>query len=91
MSGDIRGKIGKRSGRVPHKYRKKSMFKAALLHDVDDFKLSPETYENKDRVVVLFQLRGLMNTATAKKIAKQREDYMKSYISEFLDEWDGIR
>ena len=64
---------------------------AALLHDVDDFKLSPETYENKDRVVVLFQLRGLMNTATAKKIAKQREGYMKSYISEFLDEWDGIR
>ena len=39
----------------------------------------------------LFQLRDLMNIATAKKIAKQREDYMKSYISEFLDEWDGIR
>ena len=32
-----------------------------------------------------------MNTDTAKKIAKQREDYMKIYISEFLDEWDGIR
>lgn len=39
----------------------------------------------------LFQLKGLMNTDTAKKIAEQREDYMKSYISEFLDEWDGIR
>ena len=39
----------------------------------------------------LFQLRDLMNTDTAKKIAKQREDYMKSYILEFLDEWDGIR
>ena len=32
-----------------------------------------------------------MNTDTAKKIAEQREAYMKLYISEFLDEWDGIR
>ena len=39
----------------------------------------------------LFQLRDMMNTATAKKIAEQRDSYMKSYISEFLDEWDGIR
>lgn len=39
----------------------------------------------------LFQLKALMNTDTAKKIAEQREDYMKIYISEFLAEWDGIR
>lgn len=39
----------------------------------------------------LFQLKDLMNTNTAKKIAEQREDYMRNYISEFLDEWDGIR
>lgn len=39
----------------------------------------------------LFQLKDLMNTDTAKKIAEQREAYMKLYISEFLDEWDGIR
>lgn len=39
----------------------------------------------------LFQLKDLMNTDTAKEIAQQREDYMKGYISEFLDEWDGIR
>lgn len=39
----------------------------------------------------LFQLKELMNTDTAKKIAEQRENYMKTYISEFLDEWDGIR
>lgn len=162
---------------------------AALLHDVDDFKLSPETHANKDRAVAflrehgiseamikticeiigevsfkgtdsaapgtiegrcvqdadrldamgaigiarafayggshnrvihdpdikpavnmnadeyqkhvsttvnhfyekLFQLKDLMNTNTAKKIAEQRDSYMQSYISEFLDEWDGIR
>lgn len=39
----------------------------------------------------LFQLKDLMNTDTAKGIAQQREDYMKGYIAEFLDEWDGIR
>ena len=39
----------------------------------------------------LFQLKDLMNTDTAKRIAKQREAYMRTYISEFLDEWDGIR
>ena len=39
----------------------------------------------------LFRLRDLMNTATARKIAEQRERYMKNFISEFLDEWDGIR
>ncbi len=39
----------------------------------------------------LFQLKDLMNTDTAKRIAKQREDYMRTYIAEFLDEWNGIR
>lgn len=39
----------------------------------------------------LFQLKDLMNTDTAKKIAEQRHCYMKLYISEFLDEWEGIR
>lgn len=39
----------------------------------------------------LFRLTGLMNTCTAKDIAKGREAYMKDYISEFMDEWDGIR
>lgn len=162
---------------------------AALLHDVDDFKLSPETYEKKDKAVdflrkhgvpeemikaickiigeisfrwtdsvtpetaegkcvqdadrldalgavgiartfayggshnriiydpeikptadmnaekyqnhistsinhfyeKLFLIKDLMNTDTAKKLAEQRENYMKAYISEFLDEWDGVR
>lgn len=162
---------------------------AALLHDVDDIKLSPETYENKDRAVgflkrhdapeamiktvcgiigevsfrgtdsavpetiegkcvqdadrldamgaigiarafayggshhrimhdpeikpavnmnadqyqrhssttinhfyeKLFQLKALMNTDTAKRLAGQREDYMRRFLSEFLEEWEGIR
>ena len=39
----------------------------------------------------LFQLKDLMNTGTAKRIAGEREAYMRSYLSEFLDEWDGTR
>ncbi|MDE7294137.1 MAG: HD domain-containing protein [Oscillospiraceae bacterium] len=39
----------------------------------------------------LFLLGDMMNTDTAKKIAEQREDYMRNFISEFLDEWDGVR
>lgn len=37
----------------------------------------------------LFLLKGLMNTTTARRIAEKREKYMKEYILEFLDEWDG--
>ena len=39
----------------------------------------------------LFLLKDMMNTETAKEIAQQRHDYMKSYLAEFLDEWDGLR
>ncbi|MBE5948364.1 MAG: HD domain-containing protein [Lachnospiraceae bacterium] len=39
----------------------------------------------------LFKLKDLMNTDIAKIIAQDRERYMKEYISEFMDEWEGIR
>lgn len=70
-----------------------------VLHDPEiepAIHMKADEYQNHISTTVnhfyekLFQLKGLMNTSTAKKIAKQREDYMKSYISEFLDEWDGI-
>lgn len=37
----------------------------------------------------LFKLTALMNTKTAIQIAKAREAYMKEFVDEFLDEWDG--
>lgn len=39
----------------------------------------------------LFKLKGLMNTATAKEIAKERDEYMHGFIDEFMLEWDGER
>lgn len=37
----------------------------------------------------LFKLTDMMNTDTAKSIAKERDAYMKVFIAEFLDEWEG--
>ena len=37
----------------------------------------------------LFKLRGLLNTDMARKIATEREEYMKVFVAEFMDEWEG--
>ena len=39
----------------------------------------------------LFKLTDMMNTDTAKLIAKERDAYMRDFIAEFLDEWEGKR
>ena len=37
----------------------------------------------------LFKLTALMNTETARSIARERERYMKNFIDEFMAEWEG--
>ena len=37
----------------------------------------------------LFNLKQLINTDYARKIAEERESYMKDFLREFLDEWEG--
>ena len=37
----------------------------------------------------LFNLKDLINTNTGKEIAEHRENYMKEYIEEFMNEWEG--
>ena len=37
----------------------------------------------------LFKLTELMNTETARSIAREREAYMKDFIDEFMAEWEG--
>ena len=71
-----------------------------VLHDPDiapKLNMNGEEYRNHVSTTVnhfyekLFNLRELMNTATAQKIAQNRETYMKEYIQRFMDEWEGIQ
>ncbi|MDE6585738.1 MAG: HD domain-containing protein [Clostridia bacterium] len=71
-----------------------------VIHDPDmkpSMHMNADEYQKHVSTTVnhfyekLFLLKDLINTDTAKKIAERREDYMKAYISEFLDEWEGIR
>ena len=39
----------------------------------------------------LFKIRDLMHTDTAKKIAKERETFMRTFLDEFYAEWNGER
>ena len=57
--------------------------------------MTKEEYHNHVSTTVnhfyekLFKLTALMNTDTAKRIAKDREAYMREYIAQFMDEWEG--
>jgi uncharacterized protein len=39
----------------------------------------------------LLKLKDMMNTATGKKMAEHRHEFLESYLCEFYKEWDGLR
>ena len=57
--------------------------------------MSKEEYVNSKSTTVnhfyekLFKLTDMMNTDTAKAIARERDAYMKGFLAEFMDEWEG--
>ena len=62
--------------------------KAKKINTTENYrKLNSSTFHHFEEKLLL--LKDLMNTKTAKQIAKDRNDYMKKYIKQFLDEWDG--
>ena len=71
-----------------------------VIYDPDEkptLNMSVDEYRNHVSTTVnhfyekLFLLADMMNTATARKIAEERHEYMQSYIARFLDEWEGKR
>ena len=71
-----------------------------VMHDPEikpDLNMDEKQYRNHVSTTTnhfyekLFLLKDMMNTATAKKIAESRDSYMREFISEFLDEWNGKR
>ena len=59
--------------------------------------MSKEEYVKSNSTTVnhfyekLFKLTDMMNTDTAKAIAREREEYMRGFVDEFLNEWEGIK
>lgn len=74
-------------------------YKNRLLYDPEipprEYK-SAEEYKKSDAPTInhfyekLFLLRGLMNTETGKRLAKERHDYMTAFVKRFKREWDGL-
>ena len=71
-----------------------------VMHDPNEpptLSMSEDEYRNHVSTTInhfyekLFNLKDLMNTKTAIKIAEERNRYMKEYIIEFMNEWDGIK
>jgi uncharacterized protein len=50
-------------------------------------KLESSTFHHFEEKLLL--IKDLLNTKTAQKIADERDKYMRGYMAQFLDEWDG--
>lgn len=52
-------------------------------------KLNSSSFHHFEEKLLL--LVNLMNTRTAKSIANRRNDFMKKYLKQFMEEWNGKR
>lgn len=73
---------------------------ARLIYDPDckpDLDMNQEAYFAHESTSInhfyekLLLLKDLMNTDSAKRIARERDAYMRAYLEEFYSEWNGQR
>lgn len=69
------------------------------IYDPDEeplLNMDSRTYHSRSSCSVnhfyekLFLLKDMMNTASARKLAEEREFFMKEYLDRFLLEWEGL-
>ena len=66
-------------------------------HDPPELHQSAQAYRNSRGATInhfhekLLLLKDRMQTATGRKLAAQRHDYMEGFLTEFHAEWEGIR
>ena len=75
-------------------------FKNRALYNPEikpNLNMSKEEYKNSEAPTInhfyekLLLLKDKMNTKTGKQIALQRHNYMKGFLEQFYDEWNGNR
>jgi uncharacterized protein len=75
-------------------------FKNRALYDpevIPDLNMTKDAYKKSTAPTInhfyekLLILKDQMNTASGKKIAAQRHDFMEQYLRQFYDEWNGIK
>ncbi len=73
-------------------------YKNRMMYDPESAPKMHETFEqykNSKSATInhfyekLLLLKDMMNTATAKKIAKQRHEVMLRFLDQFMNEWEG--
>jgi len=75
-------------------------FKNRALYDpevVPNLNMTRDVYKSSSAPTInhfyekLLLLKDKMNTVTGKRIAAQRHDFMEMYLTQFYDEWNGIK
>ena len=75
-------------------------FKNRALYDpeiIPNLNMTKEHYKKSNAPTInhfyekLLLLKDQMHTASGKKIAAQRHQYMEQFLKQFYDEWDGLK